>query len=148
MKKKKVFRSRISVLVCVFIFIPLFIHFLKTEMYQDLYIVSGVFLFCAFIFLGMRYIIMEDKLYLKICFIPCGSVKIADIISMERSYNLVSSPAASLKRLQINFIKGQFWLISPVREEEFIKELKAVNPRIFNNVSNKKGIWRIQDWDI
>jgi hypothetical protein len=40
-------------------------------------------------------------------------------------------------------------LISPVREREFIDELKAVNPDIVIDVPpDKKGIWRVWDWDI
>ncbi|MDR1202039.1 MAG: hypothetical protein LBL58_10490 [Tannerellaceae bacterium] len=53
-----------------------------------------------------------------------------------------------LKRLRIDFVNKSSWLISPVQEQKFIEELKAINPDIYINVSNKKGIWRIQDWDI
>ena len=83
--------------------------------------------------------------------LPCGSVEIKNIVSVERSYNPLSSPAASLKRLRIGLggkSKYPYMLISPVREKEFIEELKAVNPDIYVRVPDKKGIWRIQDWDI
>lgn len=83
--------------------------------------------------------------------IPMGSVNISDIISTERSYNPLSSPAASLKRLHIRFWNGAkqpYMLISPVREKEFIEELIAVNPDIYIHIPDKKGRWRIQDWDI
>ena len=81
----------------------------------------------------------------------CGSIEISYISSVKRSYNPLSSPAASLKRLRIDLIGGSIFsytLISPVREQEFIKELKSLNPNIMINVPDKKGIWRIQDWDI
>ena len=39
-------------------------------------------------------------------------------------------------------------LISPDREQEFIEELKAVNPGIYVNIPESKGIWRFWDWDI
>jgi hypothetical protein len=87
-------------------------------------------------------------LYVKTWFIPCGKMNIMDVVSMKRSYNLISSPATSLKRLQICFVKGSSWLVSPVREQEFIKELKSINPNIDINVTDRKGIWRIWDWDI
>ena len=83
--------------------------------------------------------------------LPSGSVEIKNIKSVERSYNPLSSPAASLKRLRIDLrgkAKFPYMLISPVREQEFIEELKAVNPDIYVRVPDKKGIWRIQDWDI
>jgi hypothetical protein len=70
---------------------------------------------------------------------------------VERSYNPLSSPAASLKRLRIGLggkAKFPYMLISPVKEQEFIEELKAVNPDIYVRVPDKKGIWRVHDWDI
>ena len=36
-----------------------------------------------------------------------------------------------LKRLNIHFASGStFWLISPVREKEFVETLKTINPKI------------------
>jgi hypothetical protein len=103
--------------------------------------------------LGIRYIISGGKLEMKLWMIPCGSVEIANIISVERSYNPLSSPAASLKRLCIKYRKEKakypdMVLVSPVREQEFIEDLRTINPDIHVNVPVKKGRWRIQDWDI
>jgi hypothetical protein len=59
--------------------------------------------------------------------------------------------AASLKKIRITYdgkVSSQYILISPVREQELIDELKALNPNIHVHVSDKKGIWRIWDWDI
>jgi len=154
-KVKKIFRSRISVLLLGFllaVFIPVTIPLIKdTVISSGLFIIGGTLLFIALLFSGMRYIISDDKLYIKIWMIPFGSANIANIVSIERSYNLLSSPAASLKRLKLSCINGttfSYMLISPVREQEFIDSLKAINPNINVNVPVKKGIWRIQDWDI
>ena len=161
--RKKVFRSRISVLligVVLAILIPVSIPMFLYNIHEGLYVLGGTLLLIVFSFTGMRYIISEDKLYLKAWFIPMGSANIADIISVERTYNPFSSPAASLKRLCIRFEKGvkylnwmtwqtsPVWLISPVREKEFIEDLKNINPNIDVNISNKKGKWHIWDWDI
>jgi len=112
---------------------------------------GSVLLLIVFLFSGMRYIISGGKLYFKMWFIPNGSVNISDIVSVVRSYNPLSSNAASLKRLRID-LEGSavfpFLLISPNREQEFIELLKAVNPNIYVNVPNTKGIWNIFDWDI
>lgn len=116
-----------------------------------MYMLGGLFFFIIFIFTGIRYIISGSKLVLKIWFIPGGSVNIADICSVERSYNLLSSPAASLKRLRISFMKKAkypYMLISPIAEQKFIDGLKIINPDINVNVPEKKGIGRIWDWDI
>jgi len=148
---KKVFRSRISVLLLGFvlaIFIPSSIPIIRYMILSSLLIMGGTFLFIVFLFSGMRYIISGGKLYVKIGIVPYKSVKIADIVSIERSYNLLSSPAASLKRLRLDIENGAYMLISPVREQEFIETLKAINPNIHLNIPVKKGVWRIQDWDI
>ena len=90
-KVQKVFRSRISVLLLGFllaIFIPVTIPLIKDVVISSgLLVVGGTLLFIIFLFSGMRYIISDNKLYVKIWMIPCGSAKIADIVSIERSYN-------------------------------------------------------------
>lgn len=153
MKNKEiVFKSRISGLLVVFllvVFIPLAIKYFLLESYQSLFRLGIAFLFVILLFGGMRYIIREQKLYLKMWFIPNGSTDIKDIISVNRSYNLLSSPAGSLKRLSIKFKSDRmFWLISPVREKEFVKLLKSINSDINFNIPKDTGKRRILDWDI
>jgi predicted ABC-type sugar transport system permease subunit len=159
MEKKKVFRSRISVLLIVLMLltlVPVFIWvvppLIRYENFTMLWFFGGIMLFSLLLPIlllgGMRYVISGGKLLIKICSIPCGSVEIADIVSVKRSYNPLSSPAASLKRLQIFCAIGGGCLISPVREQEFIETLKAINPDIQVDVPDKKGIWRMQDWNI
>ena len=152
---KKVFRSRISVLLLgllLLIFIPTAIPIIKFMIISSLFIMGGTLLFIILLFSGMRYVILDNKLYVKILWcISIEKVDISSIISAERSYNILSSPAASLKRLRIGFKKGkrcQYLLISPVKEMEFIEELKAVNPDINVNIPVKEGAWCIQDLDI
>ena len=160
-KTKKVFRSRINILIIslmsamfIFALIPVF----QRGIYQGMNLLVIMFLWIIFLLCGIRYIISGEKLYLKIWTISRGSVNIADIISVERSYKQpLSAPSASFKRLRIDLTgvtfgskgaKFPYLLISPVREQEFIEELKAVNPDIIVHVPVKKRIWRVQDWDI
>ena len=147
-KTKKVYRSRISVLLNVFVlalFIPVCLN-INHISYEGIIFFGGIVL----ILTGIRYEILDGKLYLNLMwFIQYGSVNVSEIISVERSYNPLSSPAGSLKRLRIKFAGNSFgWLISPVREKEFIEALKTINPDIRVNILEKKGIWRIWDWDI
>jgi len=153
--EKKVFRSRVSVFILASIlavFISVFMSMFNHRAYQGLIPVGGILLFMLLLFFGMRYIISEGKLYGKIFWIiPSGSVDVTDIISVERSYNPVSSCAASLKRLELKCKKGAYWpflLISPVREREFLDTLKQLNPDIYIRVTNKNAAYRFWDWDI
>lgn len=148
-KTKKVFRSRISVLITLILLVLLTPVVLLNEPHLLMYPIVGL-LFLVLIFAGNRYIITGDKLYVKaLSTIPYRIIKISNIASIKRSYNPLSSPAASLKRLSISLKNGRTGvLISPIREDEFIEELKAINPDIEVNVPVKKGTWRIWDWDI
>ncbi|MDD3914856.1 MAG: PH domain-containing protein [Bacteroidales bacterium] len=151
---KKVYRSRISVLLVGFILavlIPAVVPMVKHSITSGLVTIGGVFVFILLLLSGIRYIICNNKIYIKVWMFSCGSIEISNISSVKRSYNPLSSPAASLKRLRIYLIGGSVFsyiLISPVREQEFIQELKSLNPNIVINVPDKKGLWRIQDWDI
>lgn len=151
---KIVFRSRQSVLLILFLlvmFIPALISVFKLKDLSAILILTATILFVIIIFAGIRYIISGDILYLKIIFIPAGKIKTSNISLIKRSYNPLSAPAASLKRLQIDYTGGKwssFTLISPVKEDEFIAELKKINPNISVKVTKKKGVWRIWDWDV
>jgi hypothetical protein len=153
-EKKKIFRSRISVLLIVSI-LPIFIlsliPLIQYKDYKGLWILGAFILFIILMLIGMRYVITDGKLLVQLWFMTTGSTNIADIVSVKRSYNPISSPAVSLKRLCVRSRNKKWrdgWLISPVREQEFIETLKEINPNIHVNVPNKKGVWRIQDWDI
>ena len=156
-KITKVFWSRFSVLLIGFVlalllpcFIPVFIH----KIYKGMYILGGIFVFIVFVYSGIHYVISKEKLYLKIWFIPTCSLKITDIASIKRSYYLFDIPTnttASFKKLRLEFergIKYPYIHVSPVREQEFIEELKKVNPNICVSLYDKNGIGRIWDLDI
>jgi hypothetical protein len=116
-----------------------------------IYIIGAVTIAITLFFTGMHYTVADGRLSFRMWSIRGWSVEIADIRSVWRSYNPLSSPAASLKRLHIQFRKGvrfQYILISPARERQFLDDLKAVNPEIVVNVPEKRTAWRIWDWDI
>ena len=154
--EKKTFRSRVSVLLIIFILaviLPKFIPIISSGNIFNpaTYRLLGVLAFCFALFFGISYAIKDKRLLVKTFGITCGSAEISKIISVERSYHLHSSPAASLKRLKINFKKRYkllYWLVSPIREQEFLDALKEINPDINICVNDKKAWWRIWDWDI
>lgn len=152
--QKKVFRSRISILLTVFtlaIYTLVSIPVIQDMSHVGIFVLGGTLFLLIFLFTGMRYIISGNKLFIKIWFIRTLSVNITDILGVRRSYNPLSSAAASLKRLHISLTKNAkypFILISPAREQQFLEELKAINPNIVFNVPGKTGLLPIWDWDI
>ena len=151
-KEKKVFRSRISVVLVVILLLPLIVDvvFIHKATYREMYLLGAIYLFIILTILGIRYVISDNNLSLKILwFIPFGGANTANIVSVKRTFNPLSSLSASFKRLSIRSKTGFGWmLVSPVREQEFLDALKEINPDIYIRVSNKTGWWRIWDWDI
>jgi len=137
------------------IILPMFILVFRfsNDIFTDpaFYIMTGVTLLMVFIFSGIRYEIIDEQLRISTWGTCKTDFHMSKIISVERSYNLLSSPAASLKRLKVSFKKGfgdfPYCLISPVREQEFLEILKKHNPDIYIRVEDKKDWWRIWDWD-
>ena len=87
---KKIFRTRISVLIIVILLIPIvdiiFSHKLPN---RELYLLGLVYFFVFLTIAGIRYVISNNKLSLKLFWIiPFGS---ANIVSIKRTYNPLSS---------------------------------------------------------
>ena len=147
--KKKVFRSRFSVAlnapILAFMLWRLILMICSGNIFNaEFYILIGFIAFIVLLFCGIRYEIVGDKLRIG-TWIVGNTYPISQIISVERSYNPLSAPAGSLKRLCVHFGKRSKWpiaLISPVREQEFLNTLKKINPNIYIRVPNKKGWWR------
>lgn len=152
--KQIVFRSRISVLLMILIAGVLMfgsIAVFRSGDSVEMGVFIGAFLFVMLVLSGIRYVISESTLSLHIWFIHVMRINIKSIRSIERSYNPLSSPAASLKRLGVTFTKNahsSYILISPVDEEQFIAQLKLINPYIDINIPEKKDDWNLLDWDV
>ena len=154
MEKKK-FRSRVSVALLLFVFLCCFSvfpfmppHSISLTIMIIMCSTFG-FAFCLFIMFTTNYVIQGDVLIAKCCG-QSITINIHEIESIKRSYNPLSSPASSLKRLCVNktIHKWSYTLISPVREEEFLAILKEINPNIIIEVNDKKSVFRFWDWDI
>ena len=152
MEKKK-FRSRVSVALLIFVFLCCFSVFPFMPPHSIsltiMIIMCSTFAFCLFIMFTTNYVIQGDVLIAKCCG-QSININIHEIESIKRSYNPLSSPASSLKRLCVNktIHKWSYTLISPVREEEFLAILKEINPNIIIEVNDKKSVLRFWDWDI
>lgn len=90
--------------------------------------VVGVFI--VYTFTNLRYIIDEDTLTIHCGFLYKKSIPIHAIKRVEESRSPLSSPAASLDRLEIIYNKFDSILISPKEKKAFIEELIKRNPDI------------------
>ena len=147
--ERKVFRSRISVLLMAVLLLPCVLWFRSGNIFNPGTITLSLVIL---LFSGMRYVVADERIKIRIFWIvPCGSMLISQITSVSRSYIPFSAPAVSFKRLVILFKKNYKYplaLISPAREQEFLDTLIKHNPKIKISVKNKSGWWRFWDWDI
>ena len=154
--ERKVFRSRISVLVFGAIFLLMLMQlismiFLINAPMSQVYGLVGIMLLVIILLRGIWYEVDLQKglITIKMLGIPCRKIEIMNIISVEQLYNIAGAFAASVKRLNIRERNGEpYCLISPVREQEFLEMLTKQNPDIRINVDDKKAWYRVQDWDI
>lgn len=115
---------------------------------HSLWLVTLCLAMLAFVlltFLSIYYRIDGDKLIVYSFFIPTA-YPIEKIKEIKPTNSVLSSPATSLShRLAITFTDRKILksymplIISPVRQEEFIRNLISINPEIRNNVRNKFG---------
>lgn len=149
------FRSRVSVILVLFVLaLTAPIPFLAPDRHVNLpesamgYVVLGltIVIVLALLF-SMRYLITESHLEIWLGPFKLWSVKISEITTIKRSYNPLSSPAASFKRLMITSNKMNA-LISPHDEKEFLRVLKKRNPKIEIEIKDQSAWYRFWDWDI
>lgn len=148
------FRSRVSVILLLFIVgsvAPAFIIESNAKGQSELLLAYGILfgsigLVLALLF-TMRYYIDESNLYIKLGPVILRTIPLNSIQRVERSYNPLSSPASSLKRLYIK-AEGKDVLISPADEDEFIRLLKTRNSGIQINIQDNDAWWKFWNWDI
>lgn len=106
----------------------------------------SILLFVGTIWFGIRYQVVETQLNIKLGPFTPWKADIMDIQSVSRSYNPLSSPATSLRRINLKLKGGGFLLLSPYKEQEFIKALIQVNPEIQNKVEEESVSWLTKFW--
>ncbi len=94
---------------------------------------------CLFCF-TINYEITATKLVIRLWFIEGGSIDLKEISAVRRSFNPISSPASSLKRLEISYGKVASAIISPRREKEFIEVLKERCPKARIEIVEKRSL--------
>ena len=86
-----------------------------------LHVIVGIIIFVLII--RIRYELTREYLNIYIGSFLFSRIELIQIISMQLSYNPLSAPAASFKRIAIYYNNWGFTLISPKNREEFIEEV-------------------------
>lgn len=110
--------------------------FVDDDIIMPLIVCLCMFAFIVTIYIGTYYCIEGDKLIVYTMFFK-QSYPIDKIAVIEPTKSVLSAPALSLvHRIAIRFTDRKVLksamplIISPVRQREFISQLKAINPRI------------------
>lgn len=80
--------------------------------------------------LSIKYNLDNQNLYIRNSFFGTTTIKINDITVIEKTWNIMSSPAPSIfGRVEIYYGNNSV-IISPKNFEEFEKDLLKINPNI------------------
>lgn len=93
--------------------------------------ISGILMILSvIIFIPVNYTLLESQLLIRFGLFR-HRINYRDIKSVKRTFNVLSSPALSLKRIEIQYSKGiGFTLISPNDIESFVKDLSVKCPHL------------------
>lgn len=130
------FRSRVSVILFVLTLCVMLFACYKVIREGNLLasvVVVLITLAVIITFLGIRYTIEDDKLYIGFILYRGTCYDIHKLKSMKATFNPTSAPAASLKRLELDFGCGQPLVISPAAQDVFIDEILRINPNVTVN---------------
>lgn len=92
--------------------------------------------FVVYTFSATYYTIGRDKLIIKSGLLFNSTIEIQNIKKISESYNIISSPALSFKRLEILYNKFDTVLISPKDKERFLSAIQKINPEV--EIKNKE----------
>lgn len=131
------FRSHISIPVVLLIVGILgavgYMTYLEGELEEFIPLVLAMVLVFASL-LSIRYTITEEGKLLVRALLFKQEYDLQKLDSITPTRSLLSSPAASLRRLRLDFGVGKPLIISPAAQEYFIEEVLRVNPKVKVNV--------------
>lgn len=131
------FRSRVSVvmpiLAIALLAVPMVLN-TGSGQYIEVIVEAVLVLFILATFLSLRYTIDGDKLYISEYGFRIHTYDINKLVSITPTRTLLSAPAASLKRIKLDFGCGSPLVISPAGQEEFIAGILRVNPSVKINL--------------
>ena len=130
---EKTYRSKIGIELILILTIVLgfsFYKLLDQPKISGIITLGALLVFILYIVLSIQYKINDDILTVKAGFLVNTKIDIQKIKKIKKTFNPLSSPAASIDRLEICYNNGDFVLISPKNRDQFIKDLLEINPNI------------------
>ena len=126
----KYFRSRVDLFTLTVVLGPiaLIVWLTGIDNVLAMVIMGSVLIVITVMLLGTGYRVYQEYLIIKVGPVLYSRIPIRNIKSARRSYNPIGSPAASLRRLELNINRNHTIYISPVRERQFLTLLKSMNP--------------------
>jgi hypothetical protein len=120
-----------ELLIPVFLIILLPISLdVKNGNWEILLLPSAIFGAVVLLMITISYKIDDEFLYVRNSIFGTTKIKINDITKIEKTGNLISSPAPSIiGRVEIFFTNGSI-IISPKNFNDFENELLTINPNI------------------
>ena len=127
------YRSKIGpelvILPCISL-APALVTSAKSGDWTVLYILIPVYAFIIYMFADTWYDITNGLLKVKSRFMYNKCIDIKTICKVVHTNNPISSPAASLDRIQVFYGTSGRVIISPKDKAGFIRHLKEINPDI------------------
>lgn len=130
---EKTYRSKIGIELILILTIVLgfsFYKLLDQPKTSGIITLGALLVFILYIVLSIQYKINNNILTVKAGFLVNTKIDIQKIKKIKKTFNPLSSPAASINRLEICYNNGDFVLISPKNRDQFIKDLLEINPNI------------------
>ncbi|WPO77136.1 PH domain-containing protein [Flavobacterium sp. KACC 22761] len=136
------FKSKIDLWLVAFLILIFgfqLAHFVQVQKWVSFIFMLSVSAFIVHLFATTFYEIENDKLRIKSGFLVNSLIEIKNIKKISETFNVLSSPALSLDRLEIFYGKNNSILISPKDKNGFFEAIKKINPDVEIVLKNKQN---------
>lgn len=127
------YRSKIGLELIIplsLLFAGLMTVFILNRIWAGLAIILAVEAFVIFTFVSTRYIVRDTSLRIISGFFYDETIDIRTITYISSIRNAMSSPAASLDRMEVRSTSHDAVLISPLDKKGFLNHLLRIHPAI------------------
>ncbi|WP_108423486.1 PH domain-containing protein [Flagellimonas amoyensis] len=139
--RAKVYPSKVGLELLAFVFLVFGVviyQLVKAGSWIGVMVNGAILILVVLVFLSISYEISGETLWIKSFFWIKKKIPITSITGVQETYNPISSPAASLDRLEILYGRNNSVIISPKDKMGFIEHLKSISPQIMVKMREKK----------